>query len=70
MQVVCEATQAQNQHIRVAALECLVKIMSIYYQYMEDYMGAALFAVRNLQLGNYAITFSLLVHTWAKFRRC
>lgn len=47
MQVVCEATQAQNQHIRVAALECLVKIMSIYYQYMEDYMGAALFAVRS-----------------------
>lgn len=31
--------------MRVAALQNLVKIMSLYYQYMETYMGPALFAV-------------------------
>lgn len=29
----------------MAALQNLVKIMSLYYQYMETYMGPALFAV-------------------------
>lgn len=32
--------------VRVAALQNLVKIMSLYYQYMETYMGPALFAVK------------------------
>ena len=32
--------------VQVAALQNLVKIMSLYYQYMESYMGPALFAVR------------------------
>ena len=45
MQVVCEATQSLDTQVRVAALQCLVKIMSLYYQYMEHYMGPALFAV-------------------------
>lgn len=45
MQVVCEATQSTNTQVRVAALQCLVKIMSLYYQYMEHYMGPALFAI-------------------------
>lgn len=45
MQVVCEATQASDCKIRVAALQCLVKIMNLYYQYMESYMGPALFAI-------------------------
>lgn len=45
MQVVCEATQSSFSQVRVAALQCLVKIMSLYYQYMEHYMGPALFAV-------------------------
>ena len=44
-QVVCEATQSFNTQIKVAALQCLVKVMSLYYQYMEHYMGPALFAV-------------------------
>jgi len=46
MQVVCEATQSLDTQVRVAALQCLGKIMSLYYQYMEHYMGPALFAVR------------------------
>lgn len=45
MQVVCEATQSHDTRVRVAALQCLVKIMSLYYQYMEHYMGPALFAI-------------------------
>ncbi|KAK4336955.1 hypothetical protein RND71_043527 [Anisodus tanguticus] len=45
MQVVCEATQSENLKVKVAALQCLVKIMSLYYQYMEHYMGPALFAI-------------------------
>ena len=45
MQVVCEATQCQELRVRVAALQCLVKIMSLYYVHMEQYMSAALFAI-------------------------
>ena len=44
-QVVCEATQSEDVQVKVAALQCLVKIMSLYYQYMEAYMGQALFAI-------------------------
>ncbi|XP_039279899.1 importin subunit beta-1 isoform X1 [Nilaparvata lugens] len=45
MEVVCEATQSSDTQVRVAALQCLVKIMSLYYQYMEPYMGQALFPI-------------------------
>jgi len=45
MQVVCEATQSQDVQVKVAAMQCLVKIMSLYYQFMESYMGQALFAI-------------------------
>ncbi|GAA50421.1 importin subunit beta-1, partial [Clonorchis sinensis] len=45
MQVVCESTQSPHPQIRVAALQCLVKIMSLYYGYMETYMKQALFAI-------------------------
>lgn len=31
--------------MKVAALQDLVKVMSLFYQYMEAYMGPALFAV-------------------------
>lgn len=45
MEVVCEATQSTEVQISVAALQCLVKIMTLYYQYMESYMGQALFPI-------------------------
>ncbi|XP_068980751.1 importin subunit beta-1 isoform X3 [Bombus flavifrons] len=45
MEVVCEATQSLNTQVKVAALQCLVKIMSLYYQYMEPYMAPALFPI-------------------------
>ncbi|NP_001191603.1 importin beta 1 [Aplysia californica] len=45
MQVVCEATQSTDVRVRVAAMQCLVKIMSLFYIYMTHYMGPALFAI-------------------------
>ncbi|XP_075212315.1 importin subunit beta Fs(2)Ket isoform X2 [Lycorma delicatula] len=45
MEVVCEATQSTDTQVRVAALQCLVRIMTLYYQYMEPYMGQALFPI-------------------------
>ncbi|KAH9423852.1 Importin subunit beta-1 [Dermatophagoides pteronyssinus] len=45
MQVVCEATQCQDVNVQVAALQCLVKIMSLFYQHMEHYMRVALFPI-------------------------
>lgn len=45
MQVVCEATQSPSDKIQVHAFECLVKIMSLYYEKMEFYMERALFGV-------------------------
>lgn len=45
MQVTCNATQSPDNTIKVAALQCLVKIMSLYYRHMEPYMGRALFNI-------------------------
>ncbi|KRX22111.1 Importin subunit beta-1, partial [Trichinella nelsoni] len=45
MQVICETTQSANENLKVAALQCLVKVMSLYYQHMEYYMQAALFSI-------------------------
>lgn len=42
MQIVCEATSASNPKIVAAAFECLVKIVSLYYEYMQIYMEQAL----------------------------
>ena len=49
MTVVCEATQSPSAKLSVFALQSLVKIMSLYYQHMEQYMGQALFAVSLIQ---------------------
>ena len=45
MQVVCEATQSQSVTVQVGAFECLVRIMSLYYEKMDFYMERALFGV-------------------------
>ena len=45
MQVVCEATQNPNTAVQGGAGECLVKIMSLYYDKMSYYMERALFGV-------------------------
>ncbi|CAO3614146.1 unnamed protein product [Cunninghamella blakesleeana] len=45
MQVVCEATQSESSDIKVAAFECLVRIMQLYYNFMNFYMEKALFGL-------------------------
>lgn len=45
MQIVCEATQSSDVNVQVAAFECLVRIMQIYYDKMRFYMEKALFGV-------------------------
>ena len=45
MRAVCNATQSRNTQISVVGLQCLVKIMSLYYQYMDRYMSVALYAI-------------------------
>jgi importin subunit beta-1 len=45
MQVVCEATQSPSSDVQVAAFECLVRIMHLYYDWMKFYMERALFGV-------------------------
>lgn len=47
MQVVCEATQSQSEDVQVGAYQCLVRIMSLYYEKMSFYMERALFGVRS-----------------------
>ena len=46
MQVVCEATQCELVDVQVTSFECLVKVMSLYYDNMALYMQKALFGVR------------------------
>ncbi|ORZ39004.1 armadillo-type protein [Catenaria anguillulae PL171] len=45
MQVLCEGTQTNNTEVQVAAYQCLIRIVDIYYRYMELYMRKALFGV-------------------------
>lgn len=42
---VCKAAASPNQKIQLAALQCLVKIMTLYYQYMEVYLVQAVYAI-------------------------
>lgn len=43
MQVVCEATQADDSEIQSLAFGCLARIVGLYYEYMSVYMEKALF---------------------------
>jgi len=45
MQVVCEATQADDSRIQQGAYGCLNRIMSLYYEKMRFYMEKALFGL-------------------------
>ena len=45
MQIICESTQAQDVDIQVAAFECLGRVMSLYYDFMDFYMSKALYGV-------------------------
>jgi importin subunit beta-1 len=45
MQVVCEGTQASDTEAQVSAYQCLIRIVDLYYRYMELYMKKALYGV-------------------------
>lgn len=45
MQVVCEATQAEDARIQQGAFGCLNRIMGLYYDKMRFYMEKALFGL-------------------------
>ncbi|TPX51644.1 hypothetical protein SeMB42_g00078 [Synchytrium endobioticum] len=57
MQVVCEATQSPDANVQVAAFQCLVRIMGLYYDKMGPYMTRALFGLTVLAMksGNHGI---------------
>ncbi|CAD6186495.1 unnamed protein product [Caenorhabditis auriculariae] len=45
MQVACETTQSNDLKVKVAALQGLSRIVSLYYGYMDAYMANALFPI-------------------------
>ena len=45
MQVTCELTLCPNPVVAAAAIECLVRISTMYYRLMVPYMAPALFGV-------------------------
>ena len=45
MQVICEATQADDERVQQGAYGCLNRIMNIYYDKMRFYMEKALFGL-------------------------
>lgn len=65
MQVVCEATQSESPEVQVAAFECLVRIMQLYYDKMQLYMEKALFGVSviSAQDERSTLTYILLLHS-------
>jgi importin subunit beta-1 len=52
MQVVCEATQADDNRIQQGAFGCLNRIMALYYENMRFYMEKALFGLTILGMKN------------------
>jgi importin subunit beta-1 len=51
MEVVCEGTQCPDEAVQVAAYQCLVRIISLYYEKMPTYMQQALYHVITLLKG-------------------
>lgn len=45
MQVVCEATQAEDSDLKASAFGALARIMNLYYSYMSLYMEKALYSL-------------------------
>lgn len=52
MQVICEASQNRDTKVKISSLQCLVKIVSLYYDHMETYMARALFAITTESMRN------------------
>jgi len=52
MQVVCEATQAEDSRIQAGAYGCLNRIMGLFYEKMRFYMEKALFGLTIMGMKN------------------
>ncbi|KAL1953233.1 hypothetical protein VTO42DRAFT_3375 [Malbranchea cinnamomea] len=52
MQVICEATQAEDPRIQAGAFACLNRIMTLYYDKMRFYMEKALFGLTIMGMKN------------------
>jgi importin subunit beta-1 len=52
MQVICEATQAEDTRVQSGAFGCLNRIMSLYYDKMRFYMEKALFGLTIMGMKN------------------
>ena len=52
MQVICEATQADDTRVQAGAFGCLNRIMGIYYEKMRFYMEKALFGLTIMGMKN------------------
>jgi importin subunit beta-1 len=52
MQVICEATQAEDTRIQSGAFGCLNRIMALYYDKMRFYMEKALFGLTIMGMKN------------------
>lgn len=50
MQLLCESCQHTSPEVQAAALECLVRVMQLYYDKMKLYMDRALFPVRSFSV--------------------
>lgn len=61
MQVVCEATQNSDERIQLAAFECLVRVMHLYYDKMRFYMEKALFGVKHQSTFPFSFTKRMLL---------
>lgn len=65
MQVIYQATQCQDSGVKLLAFECLVKIMSYFYDQMGSYMDSSLIAVRAYFVGS-----SVRTAHFSFFRAC
>ena len=52
MQVVCEATQAEDSRVQAGSYGCLNRIMGLYYEKMRFYMEKALFGLTIMGMKN------------------
>lgn len=66
MQVVCEATQADDSELQASAFGCLARIMSLYYRFMAIYMEKALYGltVSGMQSANERVA-CMAVEFWS-----
>ena len=59
MQVLCESTQANDVRVKVAAFECLAKIVLLYYDHLKSYMQALFNVGASFPFLSFSLGFSI-----------